>query len=110
MAGMVRGAAEDKRGKRLSTTKTCGTQVPARGVGPPKRKSIQNCNILQVHGTMQKCNNLIFVGFVRTPHGPPKFLHHMLQVYIVGRPLFWGAMGVREGEKNAGLAISECRV
>jgi hypothetical protein len=27
-----------------------------------------------------------------------------------GKPLFWGAMGVREGEKNAGLAISECRV
>ena len=34
----------------------------------------------------------------------------MLQFYIVGKPLFWGAMGVREGEKNAGLAISECRV
>ena len=42
--------------------------------------------------------------------GPPKFLHHMLQFYNVGRPLFWGAMGVREGEKNEELAISECRV
>ena len=47
--------------------------VAARGVGPPKRKSIQNCNILQVLGTMQKCNSLIFVGLVRAPLAPQKF-------------------------------------
>ena len=58
---------------RFNMTRNHHGDAAARGVGPPKRKSIQNCNILQVHGTMQKCNSLIFDGLVRAPLAPQKF-------------------------------------
>jgi hypothetical protein len=59
---------------------------------PPKRKYIQNCNILHVNGTMQRCNNLIFVGFVH-PLLPPKFFASYVTILHCGKASFFKFFG-----------------
>ena len=90
--GFVRGFVETKvqthgTWNRI-VQKVCTALAPA----PPKRNSIRNCNISQVQGTMQKCNNLIFVVFAS--FGPRKFCI----IYICYNFALWeGFFGVGHG-------------